>query len=440
MRVVARDVGKDWKAGTVTCLNPLKVKLDIELSGCSWDEVEPMTEDNKPGAAVLKSFQKQIAADAQKVLQEAKDEALQNLKAAIAGLQLLAKLESPTPEAFKEAKTRVAQAMKAAQEKGVSKEELIIASKAREEEEKKEEAIKPENKGKKIKKPPPVVEFVNAAVGEAVKAAAVAAKEEGKTIPDIIKAAVEAASKVEGVTQEDMKNAKKAGAAAGLDGDSSTSSSSSEDEAEEEKEISETDKQKAARDGIAAVFYFDAKNSGIEGRKYDMVSKEDLEKAKAPPPPPPPPPGAKAAPGGPKAGGPPAPAPVGLQAGKAAAAPAPAKPKPAAVPLSLGGVMAISPSSLAPKVDVAAAAAAAAAKLQEKEEAKDGKDGAKAPDIDLAAAAAAAAKLLGGGGAKKPEEAAAETKAPEVDLAAAAAAAAAKLNVAPAAGSLPLID
>merc|ERR1711967_187029 len=135
------------------------VKLDSELSGVSWDEVRPLDESApKAAPAVLNDVMKKIQEDAQAVVQKAKDEALSNLKIAVESVRLLNSLDNAKPEAFKEAKTRVAAAIKSAQENGVSQEELIAASsamgKAKEEEEKKAQGK--EERVKKVKKELPV--------------------------------------------------------------------------------------------------------------------------------------------------------------------------------------------------------------------------------------------------------------------------------------------
>jgi len=267
MRVEARDGQKPWKPGHVTCVNPLKVKLDTELSGVSWDEVRPYDEAaraKEKSAGALSEFMKGVQEDAQKMVQQAKEGALADLKFALQAMQEIANKEDPSVEALKGAKMRVAEAMKAAQAKGVSKEELVEASRNinNAEEKIKEEAIKGEKpvKAKKEKKPPPVIEFENPAVGEAVKEAALKAKEEEKSMPEIIKAAVEAAQAVEGASAEDVKKAKKAAVAACMD-ESSSSSSDSDDssDTEVERELDKMEKEKAKREGIAAAFYFNAK-------------------------------------------------------------------------------------------------------------------------------------------------------------------------------------
>merc|ERR1719148_502167 len=200
---------------------------------------------------------KKIQEDAQALVQAAKDEALTELKASCEGVRLLASLESPSAEAYKEAKQRVAFAIKNATEKGVSKEELIEASSAAKEaalntpankKAKGEERIKAEKKPIKEKV---VIEFANPAVGDACSEAAQKAKEEGKTIPEIIAAAVTAAAAVPDASAEDMKKVKKAAAALALEGSSSSSSSSSSEE-EAEPDIDEKSKALAKREGIAA--------------------------------------------------------------------------------------------------------------------------------------------------------------------------------------------
>lgn len=287
MRVEARDTGKGWFPGTVTLLNPLKVKLDSELSGCSWDEVRPLTDEPKKVSAVDSVMQK-IKEDAAAMVQAAKDEALTDLKASCEGVRLLASLASPSAEAYKEAKQRVAAAIKNATEKGVSKEELIEASSAKQEAElntpkpKGEERIKAEKKPAKVKV---VIEFANPAVGVACNEAAEKAKEEGKTIPEIIAAAVTAAAAVPDASTEDMKKVKKQAAAMALEGSSSSSSSSSSEE-EAEAAIDDKSKAKAKREGIAAVFYFDALKAGLP--PSEAAKKETFAKAKPPAPPVPP--------------------------------------------------------------------------------------------------------------------------------------------------------
>lgn len=261
MKVEARDTGKSWNPGVVTSVNPLKVKLDSELSGVSWDEVRVLDPNAKKAApAAVNDVMKKIQEDAAAMVKAAKDEALQNLKTAVEGVRFLATLESPSPEAFKEAKARVAAAIKVAQEKGVSKEELIEASSAMKPTAK-EEAIKQsagEGDGEEKKKKEVVIEFENPAVGEAAKEAAAKAKEEDKTLPEIIKAAVEAAQAVEGASAEDIKKAKKVAAQAAMEGSSSSSSDSSS-ETEYETEMAAAEKAKAKREGIAAVFYMGVK-------------------------------------------------------------------------------------------------------------------------------------------------------------------------------------
>jgi len=288
MRVEARDAGKGWAAGSVTLLNPLKVKLDSELSGCSWDEVRPLTDEPKKVSA-MDGVMKKIQEDAQALVQAAKDEALTELKASCEGVRLLASLTNPSADAYKEAKQRVGAAIKSATEKGVSKEELIEASSASKEADlntpkpKGEERVKAEKKPKKEKV---VIEFDNPAVGEACKEAAEKAKEEGKTIPEIITAAVTAAAAVPDASPDDMKKVKKSAMAIALEGSSSSSSSSSSGE-EEEPEIDAKSKAKAKREGIAAVFYFDALKAGLVPAKTadPKASSQAFAKSKPAPPP-----------------------------------------------------------------------------------------------------------------------------------------------------------
>jgi len=256
MRVEARDNGREWKPGAVTCVNPLRVKLDTELSGVSWDEVRPLDE-SKPKTGALAEITKKITEDAISMVKEA---ALADLKFAVDSVREVTAKGDATAEEIKGAKLRVAQAIKAAQDKGVSQEELVEASsamgKAKEAQEKKEEALKPE---KKVKKEPVVIEFDNPAVGEAVKEAAAQAKEDGKTLPEIIMAAVAAAKAVEGASDEDVKKAKKAAAAAAMEESSSSSGSDDSSDTEYETELAAAEKAKAKREGIAAAFYFNAK-------------------------------------------------------------------------------------------------------------------------------------------------------------------------------------
>jgi len=264
MRVQARDTGKAWMDGKVTCVKPLRVQLDTELSGCSWDEVQiPKEGAPKAASAGIDAIKQKIMEDAQAMVDAAKEEALTNLKAAMEGVRLLASLESPSPQSFKEAKMRVAAAMKDAIAKGVSKEELIEAS-VRSGKQKMEGDSDSggeegggggEERVKKEKKKEVVIEYDNPAVGEAGKEAAQAAKDEGKTIPEIIVAAVTAAKAVEGAGAEDLKKVKKVAAAVAMEGSSSSSDSS---DSEAEKEIDAQSKALAKREGIAAVFYFDA--------------------------------------------------------------------------------------------------------------------------------------------------------------------------------------
>lgn len=280
MRVEARDTGKGWQTGAVTCVAPLRVKLDNELSGCGWDEVRILDEDRvKAGPAILADIKQKILEDAKALVQEAKDAALTELKAAVGGVRLLAELGSPTPEAIKEAKARVAAAIKSATEKGVSKEELIEASsamgKAKEAEAKvaadaieaKKTKKQKEKDAKKAKEAAAMVEFENPELGTAVREAAEKAKEEGKTLPEIIKAALEAAKAIEGASPEDMKKVKKAAAGIAMKGSSSSSSDSDDEDGnesedtEQEESIGAAAAAKAKREGIAAVFYFDAMNS-----------------------------------------------------------------------------------------------------------------------------------------------------------------------------------
>lgn len=262
MRVEARDTGKSWNPGTVTSTNPLKVKLDSELSGVSWDEVRPLTEEpEKKAPAGIDAIKQKIMEDAQAMVKAAKDEAVSNLKTAVEGVRFLATLENPSADAFKEAKARVAAAIKAAQEKGVSQEELIEASSAMGSSAK-EEAVKKTEAGEdpdeKTKKKEVVVEFDNPAVGEAGKAAAEKAKEDGKTLPEIIKAAAEAAAAVEGASADDIKKVKKVVMATAMEEESSSSSDSDSSNTEVETELAAAEKAKAKREGIAAVFYMGA--------------------------------------------------------------------------------------------------------------------------------------------------------------------------------------
>lgn len=278
MRVEARDSGKEWKPGAVTCVKPLRVKLDVELSACGWDEVRPLSAEEESAAKKkpLAGIMAKIQEDAENLLKAAKEEALNELKAAVGGVKLLNSLESPSPEAFKEAKLRVAKAIKSAQEKGVSTEELVAASSAmgaaqKEEQAKAEKGTEKKERIKKERKQQLVVVYDNPAVGEAGQAAALEAKGEGKTIPEIVVAAFTAASKVEGASAEDLKKVKKVAAAQALDGSSSSSDSSSSsggEAVEEEKEIDDSVKKAALREGIAAVFYFDAlKNAPSENER-----------------------------------------------------------------------------------------------------------------------------------------------------------------------------
>lgn len=262
MRVEARDGQKAWKMGVVTCVNPLKVKVDGELSGVSWDEVRPYDEAKaaeetlKKNAGAVNSIMQKIAEDAAAMVKQAKEAALADVNFAVGGVRELATKENVKPEDLKAARARVAVAIKAAQAKGVSQEELVEASKGMG----KAPEEKAEGKGEeRIKKKAVVIEFDNPAVGEAAKEAAAAAKEEGKTLPEIIKAAVDAAQAVEGASTEDVKKAKKAAAAAAMEESSDSSDSSDSTDTEVENDIGETEKQKAKREGIAAAFYFNAK-------------------------------------------------------------------------------------------------------------------------------------------------------------------------------------
>merc|ERR1712039_774213 len=134
-----------------------------------------------------------------------KDEALGELKAAVEGVRVLATAETPNIAALKEAKLRVAAAIKSAQEKGVSQEELIEASsnmnaakieqeaaKKEEEAAAKEKQENEETSKRKRKREKVEIVFDNPAVGEAAKTAADKAKAEGSALPAIIKAAMEA--------------------------------------------------------------------------------------------------------------------------------------------------------------------------------------------------------------------------------------------------------
>lgn len=138
-----------------------------------------------------------------------------------------------------------------------------------------------------------VVDFDNVDVAAAVRDAAAKGREEGASLPEIIKAAVEAASAVEGVSPEDLKRAKKAAAALAMaaDGDDSSSSSSSS-ETENEADIGKAEREKAKREGIAAIFYFNAQG-GPPGEPVKApapgaaaAATGALVKAPAPPPPP----------------------------------------------------------------------------------------------------------------------------------------------------------
>merc|ERR1711972_1058197 len=254
--------------GTVTSVVPLKVKLDSELSGVSWDEVRIMTEEpaKKAAATGIDAVKQKIMEDAQALVQAAKDEALGELKAAVEGVRVLATAETPNIAALKEAKLRVAAAIKGAQEKGVSQEELIEASsnmnaaKIEQEAAKKEEEAaakekENEEKGKKRKKEKVEIVFDNPAVGEAAKAAAEKAKAEGSTLPDIIKAAMGAVLELKVAGPEDLKKIKKLAAAIAIEESSSSSSSSSgSSDTEYEREIDADVKAKAKREGIAAAF------------------------------------------------------------------------------------------------------------------------------------------------------------------------------------------
>lgn len=298
MRVEARDGDKPWKPGVVTCVRPLRVKLDTELSGCGWDDVRPY--DEAKGCTQIKGvvgdLQKKILEDAQAMVKEA---ALADLKFAVEAVRALATKEDPSPEALRDAKLRVAEAIKAAQSKGVSQKELVEASsamgKAQEKEKEAEEAKKNKGKKKKPAKPaPPVIEFDNAAVGEAAKEAAEKAKEEDKPLPEIIKAAEDAAKAVEGASIEDIKKARKKGAAVAMEGSSSSSDSSDSSDTEYETELAAAEKKKAMREGIAAAFYFNAHANGPSSAPAQAAPAAAAADAgamtKAAPPPPPPPP------------------------------------------------------------------------------------------------------------------------------------------------------
>merc|ERR1712176_50122 len=87
---------------------------------------------------------------------------------------------------------------------------------------------------------------------EITKAAATAAKENGADPPDIAKAAADGAKIARGETVRVIEYAEDDGD----DGSSSSSDSSSSTEEVDEAAISQKDKDKAKRDGIAAVFYF----------------------------------------------------------------------------------------------------------------------------------------------------------------------------------------
>lgn len=149
MRVEARDNGKAWKPGYVTSVNPLKVKIDGELSGVSWDEVRPYDEAKamkEKSKGALGEFQKKIMEDAQEMVRAAKEGALQDLKFAIERVKELATAEDLDMEKLKSAKALVAEAIKAAQAKGVSKEELVEASSDMAKAKAKEESVKEEKK------------------------------------------------------------------------------------------------------------------------------------------------------------------------------------------------------------------------------------------------------------------------------------------------------
>lgn len=266
MRVEARDTGKAWNPGTVTCVkNGVRVKLDSELSGCGWDEVRPLTHEPEKPKTGVDLIKQKIMEDAQAMVNAAKEEALAELKKAVEVFRDASSQEVPDPEALKDAKVKVAAAIKEAQAKGVSPEELIEASsqmgvskQATEERVKPEETEKEERvKKEKVKKEKVVIEFDNPAVGEAARAAAEKAKEEGLSLPEMIKAAITALQAIGGAGPDDIKKVKKLAAEVALDQSSSSSSDDSSD-TEMEKEIDKDEKAKAKREGIAAAFYFNA--------------------------------------------------------------------------------------------------------------------------------------------------------------------------------------
>lgn len=252
----------------------------------------------------MAAFQAKVAEDAVKLLKEAEEKkkqeeeeaerrkaeaeaqkkqaAVAELKAAVGEVRRLAGLEDAGGELMQPAKVRVAAAVKAATLAGVPQDDLVEASQAAVPA---PQAPEPQALEKKE-------ELVNGAVGElaehgdrekkpkfnvsslaryAARVAAMAAKESGKTAPEVAKAAT-AAAKAAGGGPDDISKAALIAVKianneelppdlAGGESSSSSSSDSSSD-TEREADISQKEKDKAKRDGIAAVFYF-----GLQGTR-----------------------------------------------------------------------------------------------------------------------------------------------------------------------------
>jgi len=242
-------------------------------------------------------FKKKVEEDAKNAiklnelaeLNALKDNALNELRSAVLAVRALAVSENQGGDAMEPAKLRVAAAVQAATRAGLSQQEIAEASSAvlppapslapGEDEEgsaggatdehgfqvKASEKTDPgetgglaENKVKRKNR--------HKLAREAARAAALEAKEAGKSKGEIAKAAT-AAAKAAGGDGNDIS----AAAVAALkiasdeipeqkdDGSSSSSSSSSSSDsesAEQEEPIAAKDAAKAKRDGIAAVFYF----------------------------------------------------------------------------------------------------------------------------------------------------------------------------------------
>jgi len=222
----------------------------------------------------LADFKKNVAIDAQKLLkaeearqkkeEKEKEEArvkgfLDAIKNALKAVRKLSTDEEadPSGDLMKAAKLEVASALTAATKAGIDQEDIAAAAEDIEESEPESESeSKPKKRSKKERKK----------VAKAAAAAAWQAKEEGKSKPEIAKAASQAAKAAEG-DPLDIKMAAAMGLkiAAGevekeppkAEGEeSSSSSSSSESSGEEEEDLGDMDRHQAKMDGMAAVYYF----------------------------------------------------------------------------------------------------------------------------------------------------------------------------------------